>query len=146
MDDADLVVRAKAYFDRQIAWFEHRLTDLESLERDLTDEELDPLVRQQARHADEMARLESEFWAMARDWQDAAHIAPADREAVHALAQRAEALAAQLRAAHSCAQAAVAQRLGTLETAWQALRKGRVLLNTYRVPDAREGDWMDKTV
>lgn len=142
MANGELVARVKDFFGRQIAWYEQVLDDLGSVEQHLAQQDLDGLVQQRDRHAADLERIEREFSDLAREWEAAAAIDPADRDAIHAVAQQAEALAAQVASRYECAQHVAGERLDTVRQALGALGRGRGFLRKYRIEAGPEGGGM----
>jgi len=142
--ESDLPARVKDFFRRQIAWFEHVLSDLERIEQDLHGAAPEELAAQTARHAQGMARFEQEFQHLTREWRSASDVAASDRAEIRALARRVEALIGDLGKARDRATELIGQQAGAIERALNETRKGQTMLRRYYAGDRAYPGFIDK--
>ena len=139
-----LAARVKDLLTRQIAWFEHLLSALESIDADLEGPESAAWAERSAAHADGMARLDQEFRELTREWESASGVSESDRAEVRELAKRAEALANQLGAVHERTLGLIGEQADSVKAALDETRRGRALLGKYYAGGPAEAAFLDK--
>jgi hypothetical protein len=132
------------YLARQIAWFEQVLADLEDVGPNLDEAQLTAVQAAHAAHVQQMARFETECRRLLESWHNATGISEANRAAVRALAQRAERLAEQTRAAYERALQVVAADADRVKGALRVVARGRDLLGKYYPAGSLEAHFIDK--
>ena len=139
MPDPQLTQRMRDYFNRQIAWFNQTLEELQQLEEAVDGSELEAYVARQRAHGQTTAALAQEFELLQREWACAANLSEEERIEVNALAAEAEKLSAVMSERFDAAAAAVDARLREVRDAIDELNRGRGAMRKYGGDDPDAG-------
>lgn len=128
----NIVQRVTSYLDRQIAWLEQALGELEHFERALDAPELDALAARQRAHEQELEHFVREQRGLLQEWQQAENVSEGDRTEVKALSERSRQLREQLARRFETAIAQLDTAKRKRMNSVQALQRGRGMLDKYR--------------
>ncbi len=119
------------YFNRQIAWFNKMLEELDQLEDAADGPELEAYVARQRAHGETTAALAREFEILQREWAADEKISGEEREEIRALAAEVEELSAVMTQRFDAAAAAVDSRMRNVQDAIDELSRGRGAMRKY---------------
>lgn len=139
----DILERFNDYFERQIALYKRMLDEQAQIIQHLTENDLDAAEALSAAHARESGALEQEFGVLLREWQVKAPTL-AGHQSVRALATEAAALAEQLEQLVNGAAGQTREKRQAVRREWEAIRRGKNVIDRYRTMDEREPDRIDK--
>lgn len=132
MDDLSLCRHVAASLDRQIAWMNTVMRDMEELEIKGNEAALEELVVLQKKREEELSALLREQQAMLAKWRVARGIPGEEREKIRRLAKDAAQLADRLRQCYEGAIAWADAEMKQCAQAMQSLRRGRDMLTRYQ--------------
>ncbi len=132
MDDMALCQRVRAAMERQIAWMETALRDLEGLESGGNEAALEHLAATQKTREKQLADLLREQRTLLAEWRAAQGIPAEERERMRRLAAGAEKLAGRLRRRYDEAVAWADAEKKHCAEAMQSVRRGRDMITRYR--------------
>ncbi len=139
-----LIANVKDYFLRQIAWLEQVVRDKKTGTAIQNDERaLEQRLREETACANEMIAFQRELNALARKWDAAEGISQADRDAVHLLALKVEKIGGELLENNDESRREVEQMMEELRENWNALRRGRDMVNKYSHGQQSNRDYLD---
>ncbi len=138
LGNVDIAQRMKDYFRRQIDWFEQMRLELQRLENGLEGEEFEQVADQDRRRAQVSRALHDEFAALKKEWDRTGPIADTDREAVRAIARRAEEIGNDLQQVFDRVAHKAGTRAEALRNEFGRLRHNKGWMTKYR-PTGQEG-------
>jgi predicted nucleic acid-binding Zn-ribbon protein len=140
----EIAARVRTYFQRQIAWLESRLDELDHLDSLLDDDHLEALTAAEQRRERELENFQREAEGLLREWQTNTTATEAERKEVRALTSEARTLANQLMLrCQSAAETAHGER-GKCEGEINALRRARGAMRKYRPGEEADEGRIDR--
>ncbi len=143
MPNPELTRRMRNYFQRQIAWFNQMLDELQQVEEAVDDSELEAYAARQQAHSQTMATLAREFELLQREWGSATDLSEDERAEIRALATEAEKLSVEMAKRCNNAAAALQDRLKELRVTIDELSRGRGMMRKYSADDPG-ADYFDR--
>lgn len=120
------------YLNRQIAWADAVIAELDAFCSAGPDADYEDALRQQQRRARETRDLAKEYQALHREWLDAEDISAEDHAEITRLSHDANARMQHVREAYNQAEAASAGKREANRLSRNDLRRGRRSVNIYR--------------
>lgn len=127
-----LPYRIVHFLNRQIAWADAVLAELEAFCAAGEDADYEEALAIQQRRARETRDFNREYRGLHHEWLDAGEVPPAAREEIARLSREAEARMVGVREAYDRAEAAAAAKRELNRIARNDLRRGRRSVNIYR--------------
>lgn len=127
-----LPYRITDFLQRQIAWAEQVLRELDAFCALPDDADLDEEEARQVRRERETRAMTREYNGLVHEWQAATDIDGETRAEITALSARAQALLGEVRRGYARAGEAAARMKGRNRQAANDLRRGRRSVNIYR--------------
>jgi len=143
MVERDVVQRVRSYFERQLRWLEDALAALEVNGAAVEDEMLARLERAQQDQRAALETFQREQQGLLREWRQAA-VSSADRQAVQALAARAQSRAETLGARYAALAEQLENDSRDHRRLIDELRQGQSMLKRYGAQAARPPELFDR--
>ncbi|MCF6283725.1 MAG: hypothetical protein L3K26_00825 [Candidatus Hydrogenedentes bacterium] len=126
-----LPYRITSFLERQIAWLECALKELDAMGW-ATDDELDALVIRQSQREQEAQNMAREYNGLSHEWQQTEAIEKDGRDSIRLLSQQAQELSETLRIRYGEAQRIADKRAQKKRNALDDLRRERRSVTIYR--------------
>jgi hypothetical protein len=139
-----LPYRIVHFLNRQIAWADAVLAELEAFCAAGEDTDFEEALAVQQRRARETRDFNREYRGLHHEWCQSVEVLPEDREAITRLSREAQARMNALREAYDRAEAAAAEKQALNRAARDDLRRGRRSVNIYRPGTLISPGFVDK--
>ena len=134
----------KDYFERQIAWFEKTIEELEDLENRFGPEQSHEMAVLRAGQAREGQNLNDEFFSLLHQWESSEGDEENKDGALAELAGQAERLSLDVQERLDEGARISQARSEELTQAFSEMRRGRTMLERYRPVDPKEPRGLDR--
>lgn len=146
MPDRPVCERVTEFFQRQIAWYNFVLEDLDGLDSRLDNPNPGALEGQRACYDRDIQQQEKQLRALLAEWQASPAPAEAEVKRVRDLARRAEELAARVAAELLNASERAGAKAQEVRKNLESLQKGRQVFCLYRQTELENPGFVDEKV